>query len=619
MTQRYLQPQDDDILWNINATNITNINNHNMTMELSGNNGYVVNINNNRQLTIGDNYLHVPIGPSNERPLTVSNGAVRYNTTTELLEFYNGNWVGIDSPPVLTSIFPSTITQSNIDISLNGGNFKNNSTVFFIGQNNTKYTNNIVTYISSNLLIVTTPSPALPVNNGPYTITVNNPSGLSSSLLDILDVGTSPVFSTSAGSIGTIYNIDLDVYQNILLPVTATDAEGDDISYNISSGSLPPDLSLNQTTGAIFGNLNAVNSDTTFSFTVAAITANATSTRNFSISVKAPITQSFTFNDYSPQTFTIPSTLTKITAKLWGSGGGSYLSGNNVSGSGAAGGYSQSTFNILSGESYLTLIVAGKNAGQGYTIGGYGGGGEGRNGGSGGGGASMIVSGQISVPYDSTNSGPNNVKTSLTVLNGASDIILVAGGGGAAGWYVYDNMNGGPGGGIIGSSSSGGYAQNSGGTQSAGGPGNGNYDEAGKYLQGGTISNNTGGGGGSGGAGGGWYGGGVYQSSTGGNNSGGGGGSGFVGFTDGTSPNQGSTGTLLENYSASGIAGYTDSTIRTNGSRTYTNSATYRRTTAGARYPPQNSDSDYISGVGEGNQEANGTGLGGNGLIVLKY
>jgi hypothetical protein len=28
---------------------------------------------------------------------------------------------------------------------------------------------------------------------------------------------------------------------------------------------------------------------------------------------------------------------------------------------------------------------------------------------------------------------------------------------------------------------------------------------------------------------------------------------------------------------------------------------------------------DYISGVGEGNPEANGTGLGGNGLIVLKY
>jgi hypothetical protein len=102
-------------------------------------------------------------------------------------------------------------------------------------------------------------------------------------------------------------------------------------------------------------------------------------------------------------------------------------------------------------------------------------------------------------------------------------------------------------------------------------------------------------------------------------NSAGGGGSGFVGFTDGTSPNKGTSGTLSENYTVTGISGYTDSTTRTNGSRTYTNSSTYRRTTAGAQYPPQYLDSDYISGVGEGNQESNGTGKGGNGLIVLKY
>lgn len=618
MTQRYLQPQNNDILWDINATNISNINNHNMTMELSGNNGYVVNINNSRQLTIGNSYLHLPVGPSNERPTNISNGGIRFNTSLNLIEFYNGTWIGIDSPPILLSIYPSTITQSNIDISLNGLDFKNNSTVRFEGQDGTSYSNNIVTFISNSLLLVKSPTPALPVNNGPYSITILNPSGLFSTLPNILNVGTSPSFITPVGSIGTIYNIDLDVYQNILLPVTATDDDGDDISYNITSGSLPPDLSLNESSGAITGTLNSVVSDTTFAFTVTAITANASSTSNFSITVKAPITQQFTYIGYNAQNFSIPSTLTKITAKIWGSGGGSYVTGN-PSGSGGAGGYSESTFNILPNETNLTLIVAGKQPSQGYTIGAYGGGGEGRNGGGGGGGASIIASGQISVPYESTNSGPNNVNSSISSLDGASGIILIAGGGGGAGWYVYNNQNGGPGGGIIGSSSSGGYVQNSGGTQSAGGPGNGNYDEAGKYLQGGTISNNTGGGGGSGGAGGGWYGGGVFQSSTGGYNSGGGGGSGFVGFTDGTPPNKGTQGTLSETYSVTGISGYTDSIIRTNGSRTYTNSSTYRRTTAGAQYPPQNQDSDYISGVGEGNQKINGIGLGGNGLIVLKY
>jgi hypothetical protein len=613
MTQRYLQPQNTDILWDINATNITNINNHNMTMELSGNNGYVVNINNNRQLTIGNSYLHLPVGPSNERPTNISNGGIRFNTSLNVIEFYNGNWVAIESPPVLLSIFPSTVRESNIDISLNGANFKNNSTVRFEGQDGTTYNNNTVTFISDNLLIVKSPTPALPADNGPYSITIINPSGLFSTLSNILDAGTGPSFITSSGSIGTIYNIDVDVYQNILLPVTATDPDGDDISYNITSGSLPPNLSLNESSGAITGTLNSVVSDITFAFTVAAITSNATSTSNFSITVKAPITQQFTYNGYAAQNFSIPSTLTKITAKIWGSGGGSYVT-VNPSGSGGAGGYSESTFNILSNETNLTLIVAGKQPSQGYTIGAYGGGGEGRNGGAGGGGASIIASGQISVPYETSNTGANNVNSSLSSLYGASGIILVAGGGGGAGWYVYDNQNGGPGGGIEGSSSSGGYVQNAGGTQSAGGPGNGNYDQGGIYLQGGTITNNTGGGGGSGGGGGGWYGGGVYQSSTGGENSAGGGGSGFVGFTDGTT-----SGTLIENYYVTDISGYTDSITRTNGSRTYTNSSTYRRTTAGAQYPPQYQDSDYISGVGEGNQESNGTGPGGNGLIVLKY
>jgi len=80
------------------------------------------------------------------------------------------------------------------------------------------------------------------------------------------------------------------------------------------------------------GTLNSVGSDTTFAFTVTAITANATSTSNFSINVKAPITQQFTYNGYNAQNFSIPSTLTKITAKIWGSGGGSYHETGNPSG-----------------------------------------------------------------------------------------------------------------------------------------------------------------------------------------------------------------------------------------------------------------------------------------------
>ena len=78
-----------------------------------------------------------------------------------------------------------------------------------------------------------------------------------------------PVWSTAAGQLGADVN-DLSrtgQTRNVL----ASDPDGTTVRYVIVSGSLPPGMSLNTTTGAITGTPNAVASDTTYTFTIRAL------------------------------------------------------------------------------------------------------------------------------------------------------------------------------------------------------------------------------------------------------------------------------------------------------------------------------------------------------------
>jgi hypothetical protein len=632
-SQRYLQSQNENILWNILGSNFTNLQNHNMTYNISGGN-FITKINGIEQLTVEEQAVYFPSGVSAEKiNITPQEGMIRFDTNNLLIEYYNGtDWLYISSPPDILSINPTTVTQPNYDISINGNNFENPVNVSFIGNDGTIYTSPQVTYFSSILISAQTPSIALTISNEPYSIKVtNSSSGLSSILPDVLDAGDFVQFSTPAGSLGTIYDSFRTDGSYSLLDISASDPDGDVITYDICGGSLPTGLSLSSATGVISGTASQVVNTTTYSFTVGAVTFNATTTRQFSITINQPVTLTYSFNASSyEQYFSIPPGLPAITIKMWGAGGGQYYAANygNVGGVGGGGGFSQSTINFLPGETTLTVVVGqggSNNAGAGY-----GGGGNGWNGGAGGGGASLLLSGSLSNTFSSYNPGGGNSyvpQNNITSLDGASGIIIVAGGGGGAGWYPNSNgYNAGGGGGIIGgrnalSSSSSNYYNVAGGTQSSGGAGI-NRASGGNYLRGGYVTSN-GSSGGSGGGGGGWYGGGCGQGNT-GLNAGGGGGSGFVGFSDGTSPNKGSSGTLSENTSGTPI-GYTDATTRTNGSRTYINSETLRFQNQiggnGSAFtaPPKTADPDYPGGnVGYGAGQ-NSNSSGGNGYVVIKY
>jgi hypothetical protein len=547
----------------------------------------------------GTGAIQVPSGTQAQRPSTAM-GQIRYNSDAGVVEVNDSlGWTPIAASPFITGVSPTSFNGvSGTVFTITGSSFSTSPTVKFVTASGTEYNATSVTRNSATSITASTPQ-NFTVADEPLSVKVINSSGLSFTLASAIDCGGSPSWSTASGSLATIYDLSRsgNSYQ-----LSATEPDGQTISYSITVGALPSGMSMSSA-GLINGTPNAVASDTTSSFTVrASDPAGNYSDRGFSITVKAPATSSFPYTTDTTQSFSIPAGVKNIKAKLWGAAGGTYYDGTSNNGQGAAGGYTETIFNVLSGETQLTLVVGG---GSRYSNPGIGGAGIGTNGGCAGGGASIILSGNVSTPFAS-GTYANIAQTSITSLAGASQVIAVAGGGGGGGWYIYNGQYAGCGGGLTGGNATGGYYQPGGGTQSAGGTNYGGSPTPGKFQGAGITGSGSGG---SGGGGGGWYGGGGGWTGA-ATNSSGGGGSGFVGYADG------STSTVL---TANGSYGsYTDTTTRTNGSRTYTNSSCLRAADQGIT-PPKTNDANYISGVGLAGVIGASKLNGGDGLIVLIY
>ena len=566
----------------------------------------------------------MPVGTTAQREGSPKKGDIRFNDTFDLMEYYTGNvWKSIDSPPTVTSISPTNFDATNDTITVTGTGLQSGAAVTCVGTNGALFP--CTTTFVSDTTVTFVPSSALLSNSGAndkYSIRVQNPSGLvSADLAEALDFAPTPAFTTAAGSLGNIYDIERGT-KTFTVAATSADAN-DTLSFAVTAGSLPSNMSMS-TSGVISGTPTQLSAgaSTTSTFTVTCTatgeSTTKTNTRQFSITVKGIVVSTFQYTSNALQDWTPPADLTLATTEMWGAGGGSYYSSSysNVSSQGGAGGFTKTTFNILPSERNQTWKVIVGQGGLDNASAGWGGGGNGQNGGGGGGGMAALISsaaGLTAAPFVDTSTGHTygshwEPSSELAGKSGATHIVAVAGGGGGGGWYQNNNRHGAMGGGITGGQSTGSV----GGSQTAGGDGGGNYDEPGGFLYGGYVINNASSGG-SGGGGAGWYGGGTYQTSTGGVNYGGAGGSGFVGFADG------STSTVLS-ANENGHS-YTDSTTRTNGTRTYTNSIT-RRTGNAVRTPPNTSSSYYTSGSGVGNGYGSRDEVsenGGGALVVIYY
>jgi len=278
----------------------------------------------NRKFT-GTKGIITPKGTTGERVGSES-GELRFNTTTGLLEFYNGTaWVPVESPPSISTITTSdstgTTTILNADgstlytITINGSKFDVGATVKFIGNTGTQYTAGNVTRVSSSQITCTTLS-NMGTTDDPYDILVENPTTLSATAEDAFSYNSPPVFVTASSQLAALY-----VGQVANLNCSATDAEGNTITYSIVSGSLPgTGLSLSSSTGLITGTLGGSPSLGNYSFIVRASTTEGIVERQYSIQVivnpyiSASGGTIITSGDFKTHIFTGPGTFTVSSA-----------------------------------------------------------------------------------------------------------------------------------------------------------------------------------------------------------------------------------------------------------------------------------------------------------------
>jgi len=282
----------------------------------------------NRKFT-GTDGIVLPTGATGTRVNTT--GVIRFNTTTNLAEYYNGtDWKSIDAPPVVSTISVAGrtagssgyidrtgVADSTVEtIVINGSLFDTTScTVAFEGTAGASGTVSPLstTINSSSQITVTVTSSDFLEADDPYTVKVTNGSGLSGQLSQALDVNVPPSFATAADTnIGTVQNGQTDF--SGLTTIASTDADGDTVTHTISSGALPTGMSLN-TNGTFAGTVaSQTGTLTEYTFTVQAATDKGNSSRQFKVSgidslyVTASGGTETTSGDFKIHTFTADGT-----------------------------------------------------------------------------------------------------------------------------------------------------------------------------------------------------------------------------------------------------------------------------------------------------------------------
>ena len=225
----------------------------------------------------------VALGTTAQRGST--QGQLRFNSTLSLAEYYDGTqFKTIDSPPSISSINDSEVDSQaggNQTIVITGSNFSSGAVVSFVGSS-ASFNASTTTVDSTTQITAVAPKSSFLNAQEPYAVKITAASGLTGTLADAISVDNDPTWSTSAGSLGSKELGETGTH----FTVSATDPDGDTVSYAVQSGSLPTGTSLNTSTGAISGTIGG--SATTYSFTIRATANSKTADRAFTITTTVP-------------------------------------------------------------------------------------------------------------------------------------------------------------------------------------------------------------------------------------------------------------------------------------------------------------------------------------------
>jgi len=231
--------------------------------------------------------LQVPNGTTAERPSGISTansyGMIRYNETFGLLEKYDSNgWSVIDNPPAVASFSGVLNQNTNSTLTITGTGFKSGTVVSIEGAAVSNSSRTLTTtFVSSTTLTVPTNAASVNyVDNASFNIKVTNPGGLTGLLENAGTVDSTLTWTTNAGSLGTWYDGSI----SYSVTVAATDPDSTAVTYAVTSGSLPPNTTLNTSSGVISTNgLGSLGSSTTYSFTITATSNSIGVARAFTI------------------------------------------------------------------------------------------------------------------------------------------------------------------------------------------------------------------------------------------------------------------------------------------------------------------------------------------------
>ena len=242
--------------------------------------------------------------------------------------------------PVVSSVSPTNVKGDGTDktFTITGTGFTAGSNARLIGNDGSVIDFATVVRNSATQITATINADNLSASQDPYGVQVINGTGLAGIKTGQINFDAQPVFITAAGSVGSFPD---GARTGIRIVINANDPDSaGNVTYELQSGSLPSGLSLTSEgseggIAVISGNASAVGTDTTSNFVLRAVdAASNTTSRSFSITILAPVNQSFT----SSGTFAVPTGLSNIGAVLVVAGGGAGAYGGHCTGGGGAGG-----------------------------------------------------------------------------------------------------------------------------------------------------------------------------------------------------------------------------------------------------------------------------------------
>ena len=226
----------------------------------------------------------VATGNTTQRGTTA--GEWRYNSTTGFFEGRNtdGTFSTLVPDPTVSGVDDTEIDSAgggNQTLVITGTNFASGGVISFIGNDSTTFNATSTTFNSATQVTAVAPKSSFVNSKEPYDIKYTGADGKSAKLDNIINVDNAPSWSTSAGSVGNV----LESTTISTIQLSATDPDGDAVTYSETTSTLSGiGLSLSSS-GAITGSVGAVSGNTTTAFTVRATAGSKTTDRNFTITI----------------------------------------------------------------------------------------------------------------------------------------------------------------------------------------------------------------------------------------------------------------------------------------------------------------------------------------------